>query len=293
MLTNVDKKVAKSRTVFECKKCDYVTCKKNDYNKHIHTKKHECLHNVDKKSQKVATSLMVCVCGKSFKYRQSLFVHRKKCDNQEKIMTETDALKNLLRENQEFKELILEQSSKMLELANKPTIITNNNTSNCNNKQFNLNVFLNEKCKNAMNMSDFVNSIKIMDNDFEDIGKLGYVQGISNIFVKGLKNLDETMRPVHCNDIKREILYIKNNDVWEKDNNKEKMKQVIAEIAHKNVKYIPIWRDSHPEALDGTTKTNDQYMRIANQVMTATVPDDDIGINKIIRTVAYSVCIDK
>jgi hypothetical protein len=144
-----------------------------------------------------------------------------------------------------------------------------------------------------MNMSDFVNSLKIMDDDFEEIGKLGYIQGISNIFIKGLKDLDETARPVHCSDIKRETLYIKDNDVWDKDNNKEKMKQVIAEIAHKNVKYIPIWRDLHPEAMDGTTKKNDQYMRIANQVMTATTPDDDVGINKIIRNVANKVCIEK
>jgi hypothetical protein len=203
----------------------------------------------------------------------------------------------LILENKEFKEMILEQSSKMLETNDKliDQIAKSNTTinNNCNNKQFNLNLFLNEKCKNAMNMSDFVNSLKIMDDDFEDIGKLGYIQGISNIFIKGLKDLDETARPVHCSDIKRETLYIKDNDVWDKDNNKEKMKQVIAEIAHKNVKYIPIWRDLHPEAMDGTTKKNDQYMRIANQVMTATTPDDDVGINKIIRNVANKVCIEK
>jgi len=185
---------------------------------------------------------------------------------------------------------MLEQNNRLYELANKPFTITNNN---CNNKQFNLNVFLNEKCKNAMNMTDFVNSLEIMDDDFEDIGKLGYVQGISNIFIKGLKDLDETARPLHCSDIKRDIIYIKDNDVWNKDDNKEKMIEAIQGVSHKNVKYIPIWRDLHPESMDCTSKKNDQYMRIVNQVMTSIVPDDPSAINRIIRNVASKVCIDK
>jgi hypothetical protein len=125
------------------------------------------------------------------------------------------------------------------------------------------------------------------------MGKLGYIQGISNIFIKGLQDLDETIRPLHCSDIKRETLYIKDNDSWNKDENKQKIIEAINGLSHKNVKYIPIWRDSHPEALDGTTKKNEQYMRIVNQVMTSVVPDDPNGINKIIRNVANKVCIDK
>jgi hypothetical protein len=301
MLTNVDKNVAKNLTRFECKKCDYITCKKHDYEKHLKTKKHLHLQNVDKNSPELSTALMMCVCGKIFKHRQSLCVHKKKCGIQTKEqpinITDTELVKFLLKENQEFKQLIIEQSSKMLEqsnkmleLANKPYTINNNN---CNNKQFNLNLFLNEKCKNAMNMSDFVNSLQIMDEDFEDIGKLGYIQGISNIFIKGLQDLDETARPLHCSDIKRETLYIKDNDVWNKDENKQKIIEAINGVSHKNVKYIPIWRDAHPDALDGTSKKNTQYMRIVNQVMSSVVPDDPNGINKIIRNVANKVCIDK
>ena len=142
-------------------------------------------------------------------------------------------------------------------------------------------------------MTDFINSLEIMDDDFENIGKLGYVQGISNIFIKGLKDLDETSRPMHCSDIKREILYIKEDDVWNKDINKEKITEAIQCVSHKNVKYIPIWRDANPEAMDGTSKKNDQYMRIVNQVMTSIVPDDPNAINKIIRNVANRVVIDK
>jgi hypothetical protein len=144
-----------------------------------------------------------------------------------------------------------------------------------------------------MNMSDFIDSIQIENDDFENIGKLGYVQGISNIFIKNLKDLDETVRPMHCNDLKREVLYIKENDVWDKDENKKQVRHAIAMIAHKNFKYIPVWTDENPQALDCTTKKNDQYMRIANQVATAITPDDDAGINKIIRNVSQNVIIDK
>jgi hypothetical protein len=199
---------------------------------------------------------------------------------------------SLIFENKEFKEMLVDQSNKMLELASKPSII-NTNCNNNNNKQFNLQVFLNDKCKNAMNMSDFLDTIQIMDDDFENIGKLGYIQGISNIFIKGLQDLDETVRPMHCNDLKRETLYIKDNDTWNKDDNKQKIRNAIAMIAHKNLKYIPVWTDANPGSFDSTTKTNDLYMKIANQVTTCITPDDDSGINKIIRNVANKVCIEK
>jgi hypothetical protein len=122
---------------------------------------------------------------------------------------------------------------------------------------------------------------------------LAFAIGISNIFIKGLKNLDKTLRPMHCNDIKRETLYIKDNDTWDKDDNKQKVRNAIAMIAHKNFKYIPVWREANPSSFDVTTKKNDLYMKIANQVTTAITPDDELGINKIIRNVANSVIIDK
>jgi hypothetical protein len=287
---------------FECKSCDFVTSKKTDYNRHINTKKHLDLHLADKDlhfSKKGANESTECICGKHFKHRQSLYKHKKNCkkgiqtiDDFPDNMTDKELIMFLLKENKEFKELIIDQSNKMYEIASKPSTAIIN--TNCNNKnQFNLNVFLNEKCKNAMNMSDFISSLQIQDDDFENMGKLGYVQGISNIFIKGLKDLDEAVRPIHCSDIKREVLYIKDNDVWDKDENKQKIRNVIALIAHKNFKYIPIWRESNPSASDVTTKKNDEYMRIANQVTTAITPDDDTGINKIIRNVANKVCINK
>jgi hypothetical protein len=287
---------------YECKTCDFVTSKKTNYERHIKTKKHLDLHLADKDlhfSKKGANDSTDCICGKQFKHRQSLYKHKKHCkksilsiDDFPENMTDKELIMFLLKENKEFKELIIDQSNKMYEIASKPSTAIIN--TNCNNKnQFNLNVFLNEKCKNAMNMSDFISSLQIQDDDFENMGKLGYVQGISNIFIKGLKDLDEAVRPIHCSDIKREVLYIKDNDVWDKDENKQKIRNVIALIAHKNFKYIPIWRESNPSASDVTTKKNDEYMRIANQVTTAITPDDDTGINKIIRNVANKVCINK
>jgi len=298
-MTNDDKKVAKSSSYFECNTCDYITSKKSNYDKHCETKKHKSLQNDDKLEPKNLKPLLVCLCGKEFNHRQNLWTHKKKCImvNKTSNMNETELVKFLLKENQEFKQLIIEQTGKMLELASIPKTMNNtSNNINCNNNNnnsFNLNFFLNEKCKNAMNMSDFIDSIQIENDDFENIGKLGYVQGISNIFIKNLKDLDETVRPMHCNDIKREVLYIKENDVWDKDENKKQVRHAIAMIAHKNFKYIPVWTEENPQALDCTTKKNDQYMRIANQVATAITPDDDAGINKIIRNVSQNVIIDK
>jgi hypothetical protein len=308
-LTMADIFVAKTSANYDCKICDYITSRKSNFEKHIHTKKHIDLQMADICYKKVAgvapnhsSGDLLCNCGKIFQHRQSLFKHRKICAYKNEELTKNDLIKQLMVQNQqlifenkEFKELIMDQSNKMMELATKPTSIINNNTnnSNNNNKQFNLNLFLNEKCKNAMNMSDFIESIQIEDEDFENIGKLGYIQGISNIFIKGLKDLDETVRPLHCNDIKRETLYIKDNDVWNKDEKNNKIRNAIALIAHKNFKYIPIWQESNPASFDVTTKKNDLYMRIANQVTTAITPDDESGINKIIRNVANKVVINK
>ena len=286
--------------IFIC--CDYKSSRKSQYDRHLLTSKHKTLTNLTKIVPKSSEEHICSLCKKVYTTRTGLWYHKKKCSFKEVVqseeMSKNDLIKQLIVQNQqlifenkEFKELILEQSNKMLELATKPTSVINN--SNINNKQFNLNLFLNDKCKNAMNMSEFLDTIHIEDDDFENMGKLGYIQGISNIFIKGLKDLDETVRPMHCNDLKRETLYIKDNDTWNKDDNKQKVRNAIALIAHKNFKYIPVWQEANPSSFDVTTKKNDLYMKIANQVTTAITPDDDSGINKIIRNLANQVVIDK
>jgi hypothetical protein len=299
----VIKKMPKNAADFFCEACDFKCCKQSNYNSHLMTAKHNLRINGNNSEIK---SYCCEVCNKSYKSSHGLWYHKKKCEKMpnfpnfpSETITDKQLVLELIKQNQslifenkEFKEMLVDQSNKMLELASKPSII-NTNCNNNNNKQFNLQVFLNDKCKNAMNMSDFLDTIQIMDDDFENIGKLGYIQGISNIFIKGLQDLDETVRPMHCNDLKRETLYIKDNDTWNKDDNKQKIRNAIAMIAHKNLKYIPVWTDANPGSFDSTTKTNDLYMKIANQVTTCITPDDDSGINKIIRNVANKVCIEK
>jgi len=288
---------------FHCNVCDYKCSKKYNFDKHNETNRHKMLKNAKingESSADKSAHQFACFCGKIYKQMPSLCRHRKTCVimNQATNMSDTDLVKFLLKENQEFKQLIIEQSSKMMEMAGKQTTVNNNlisTNNNCNNKnnQFNLNVFLNEKCKNAMNMSDFIDSIKVNDEDFENIGKLGYVQGISNIFIKNLQKLDENLRPMHCSDVKREVIYIKENNEWKKDENQKAVRHVIAMIAHKNFKYMPFWTDANPGVFDGSTKKNDLFLKITNQITTAITPDDDVGICKIIRNVANRVVIDK
>ena len=186
--------------------------------------------------------------------------------------------------------MIIDQNQKLLEYAQKDKIVINNNS---NNKQFNLNLFLNETCKDAMNITDFVNSLQIETNELETLGRHGYIRGISNIFIKGLKELDETARPVHCTDKKREILYIKDNNIWEKDQEKEIMKGAIKEIANKNFKGLPKWKESNPTSDDVSSNKHMEYMQILNQVVTSIDPEDEMGINKIIKSVATEVYINK
>ena len=291
--------IVKIQKQFFCEKCNLQTNNKKDYCKHLLTAKHQKRDKILQHETETGTNACenkyVCICGKKYKHHSSLWNHTKKCCKKEEDTkkpakhNDSGLIEVLLKENQEFKQLIIDQSNKMLELATKPSTV-----NNINNNQFNLQLFLNDKCKNAMSITEFVNSIEIQSEDLEVFGNEGYVQGISNIFIKGLKDLDETIRPMHCTDKKLETLYIKDFDGCDKDDKKDKMKEAIQNIAHKNFKYIPIWKEENePIVSDVTTKKNDQYMRIANQVMTAITPDNDIGIKKIIKNVVNEVCVDK
>ena len=280
MKQNYTTKVA---NIFECKPCDYCTSKKSNYEKHIMTTKHIFRTKCNKKILQCET------CDKIYKSRSGLWSHSKNCCKKKmeetKLVTvfDNEVIMKLLQENQEFKE-------KLFELASKPTIVQKNIQ---NNKQFNLNIFLNETCKHAMNMSDFVNSLVICNEDFENMGKLGYVQGISNILIRGLKGLDQTERPCHCTDKKRETLYVKQNNVWNKEQAVDIMKQVILDVSYKNVKKIPFWKAEHPSCEDTSTQKYLEYITILNQVMTGIHPDKETDIDKIVRNVAHSVVLDK
>ena len=167
------------------------------------------------------------------------------------------------------------------------------NITNSHNKAFNLNFFLNETCKEAMNIGDFVDSLKIQISDLEKVGEAGYIEGISNIIVKNLKELDITKRPVHCTDKKRETIYIKDNDVWEKDEDRSKMHKLIKRVAYKNVNMFAKYREKHPDCTAYHSKYNDQYQKIIYESMGGKGDDDLAKNEKIIKNVLKQVVVDK
>jgi hypothetical protein len=186
----------------------------------------------------------------------------------------------------------------MIEIAKEKSITmnnSNNTTNNTTNNKFNLNFFLNEQCKDALNIMDFVNSLTLKLTDLENVGKLGYTEGITKIFINGLKQLDVFKRPIHCSDLKREILYIKDDNTWEKENvEKEKIKKAIKTISHNNIKQIPEWQKEYPQSTDITTKKHDQYMKIVGESMGGfTTEENEKYYNKIIKNVAKEVIIEK
>jgi len=205
----------------------------------------------------------------------------------------TDLIMELLKQNQEFKELILEQNKQMLEMS-KDRNVTNNNNITQNNNKFNLNVFLNETCKDALNLSDFLESLILTLTDFENFGPLGYCGGISNILVKGLNKLDISKRPIHCSDLKREVIHVKNNNTWHKDDDKEQMIKAIKAIEHKNVKQMSLWAKANPEYKDPNHKKSDLYTKLIDQSLCDTDKEKAMkNYNKIIRTIAKEILVDK
>ena len=210
--------------------------------------------------------------------------------NIEQNIDKKDELINyLIKENQEFKNLILE-------IVKKDTITNNNNNINNNshNKTFNLNFFLNETCKDAMNIMDFVDSLKLQLSDLENLGKLGYVDGISKIIVQNLKSLDETKRPVHCTDSKREVMYVKDDNKWEKENeNKQKMRKVIKHVTHKNSKLLKEFKTKYPGCEKSDSKYSDKYDKLIIEAMGGKGDNDLEKEDKIIRNIAKVVIIDK
>jgi len=294
---------------FSCTLCDYNTCRKTDYNKHLMTLKHKNNANSDKFSQKSLKS-HICDCGKVYKYRQGLCYHKKTCEykidlesinnfadkkdedkEKSELMLLTELVKDVIKHNQEL-------TNKIVDICkvdqNQYNAISNSNVHS-NNKTFNLQFFLNETCKDAMNISDFVESIKFQIKDLEHIGEVGFVDGISDVVLDNLNDLDTRQRPLHCSDNKREILYIKDNNEWIKDDGPNtKMTNVIKQIAHKNMKVIPEWVKNNPDCHKYDSKKNDKYLKIVSNSMSGgTELEQKTNISKIISKVAKEVTIDK
>jgi hypothetical protein len=299
MTTNFTQKNSK---YFECNICDFKCCNKNDYNRHILTRKHEILQNTTEKNVKNSSNF-ICECGKEYKHHSSLWNHKKKCTfkNKENINKEEPKPDENVDVDLSDKSLILtliqqnnELQKQMLEVIKNGTTNINNSMTNSNNKSFNLNFFLNETCKDAMNIMDFVDSIKIQLSDIESIGELGFVNGMSKLIIKHLNALDENMRPVHCNDPKRDSLYVKDANVWEKeDSENKKMKKAIKYISHKNICAIPEWKAKYPDCIYSDSKKSNQYNHIVVEAMGGPGDNDAEKEDKIVKKIAKEVTITK
>ena len=291
---------AKLCSEFRCNICDYTTSKKSSFDKHIESKKHKnnaltTLNNGKSCSEKK----YICEkCVKTFCDRAGLWRHKKKCDNISNINNDESIDKDqlilmLIKQNSELIKETSEFKNMMMEVIKNGTHNTTTHT-NSHNKTFNLQFFLNETCKDAMNIMDFVDSIKLQLSDLENVGKLGYVDGISKIIVKNLNSLDETKRPVHCTDSKREVMYVKDEDKWEKENeSKQKMRKVIKHVAHKNTKLLKEFKTKYPGCEKSESKYSEKYDKLIIEAFGGKGDNDDEKENKIIRNIAKEVTIDK
>jgi hypothetical protein len=282
---------------YYCKNCDYGTCKKSNIENHYRTNKHISMISNENKPFSSSKIFQCEKCDKEYKDYSGLWRHNKKCkniletdieDEKSNEPSDKDLIMLLIKKNDELQNIVMEV------IKNGTHNKNSYNTTNSHNKAFNLNFFLNETCKDAMNIMDFVDSIKLQLSDLEKVGELGYIEGISNIIVKNLKELDVTQRPVHCTDKKREILYIKDEDKWEKeDETKKKMRKVVKKVADKNARLLPKFKEEHPDCIKSTSKYSDQYNKIIIESMGGPGDNDSEKEEKIIKKVSKEVLIER
>jgi hypothetical protein len=301
--------VPKSSENFSCKKCDYTTSRQSQYLRHIATDKHKRLT-----AELLVDSHYKCPqCEKTYKHMSSLSKHKSTCCKQheaektpdtsmmnhskEKDLSDKELMLTILKENSELKTMILDVCKTIATSNNVTNNSINNsvNNSNNNNKTFNIQVYLNEDCKDALNLSEFVSSIQLQLHDLEETGRLGYVDGISQIINTKLHDLEATMRPIQCSDVKRETLYIKEENKWFKeDDKKDKIKNAIKQITRKNIQQIPSWVNANPGCADPQSKDNDAYLQILFNAMSGDSTEEQLNnVNKIVSKVSKGTAIEK
>jgi hypothetical protein len=306
---------------YTCNVCHYSTCRKSQYDRHLLTAKHRKIVNDSENSSKQKDDIYECVCGKTYKYDSGYYRHKKTCTSQNQQISDeiinqpvqsldTGLVIELLKQNQEFKELMIDQNKQLqqsheqnnelqkqlLEAVKDGKTINNNNTiNNTTNNRFNLNVFLNETCKDAINLNDFIQSIVLNIDDFINTGEVGYVKGISNIMVERIRDMEPHIRPIHCTDLKREIVYVKDSNIWAKeDANKTHLRKAIRIVADKNKNLVHSWIEENPnyEILD--TPECDKFFEYTKASLGGYgKEEDDRFENKIISNVIKEVVIDK
>ena len=248
-------------------------------------------------------------CDKTYKDKTGLWRHKKKCgvpaanlvcQNAQPVAEPSSQISpelvlQVLEKNKELTEVVIEQNKTIMELSKNSQIQTQNNMNNCHNNTFNLQFFLNETCKDAMNIQDFIKSLQLSVQDLESVGELGYAEGISRMFVRGLKDMEVTKRPIHCSDLKREIIHIKDKDKWEKDNpNQDKLKRAIKDLSNKNIMLFDDWQKENPGYDQYDNKKNDIYLKMMVQAMgPPDEPSERRDFGKIVRSIARNTIIDK
>ena len=296
----------KSAEFFECKLCDFVCSKKSDLDRHKTTRKHKNQHLSTEKAH-------FCDCGKQYKDRSGLWRHRNKCgvnggaaltnDKEFALKNDTIFLSKLIldvfKSNKNLQKQNNELQKQYIDICNNFEKTTNINSNiNSNNKTFNLNIFLNEECKDAMNIMDFVDSVKLQLSDLENVGKLGFVKGITNIILKNLKEMDICKRPVHCSDTKREIMYVKDENIWHNDSKEEKQKNIklkkaIKHIAHKNTKLLSEYKEKNPDCIYSESQKSDIYNKIVIEAFGGSGNNNSENENKIIKNLSKELIINK
>ena len=317
MKTNGIEKLENVELKFVCDFCNYKCSRKHNYYKHLTTVKHKMETTRNEKTSNVGTeinntpSLFIqtteglydCLCKKKFKSNSGLWKHKRNCKVilDSEIDKESELVWFLVKQNQEFKDMMMEQQNYMMELAknsNTTNVYNNsNNTNNTQNNQFNLQFFLNETCKDAMNINQFIDSIQIQLEDLDYTGKYGYVKGLSNVIVRELKALDQKVRPMHCSDEKREVIYIKTNDVWEKDIDYARVTRFTKHLAHKKFLKIKEWVEEYPTCMANDDKKNDDYLNILGQITSSFThlngSECQESMKKIIKAIAKQAIIQK
>jgi hypothetical protein len=298
---------------FHCLCCDFNTSRFSQYQRHNETEKHKRLQNTTnttKKFQKVPNLEVEIIekkyecdiCNKKYMHHSSLWKHKQTCneylletEKKEPPVAGLDAnfLKFVLENNTENIKNIVMEVCKQIQPNNNMNNSYNTTQTNSNNKTFNLQIFLNETCKDAMNLTDFINSIDLQLSDLESVGKLGFVNGISNILIKNLNAMDVTKRPVHCSDTKREVIYVKEDGKWEKDEeNNAKLRKAIKKLAFNNSKLLPVYRKKYPDSENPFSSKSDMYNKLVIEAYGGK-NEDIINENKIIKNVVKETGIDK
>ena len=318
----------KTKVSYHCEICHYISSNRSDYERHLMTRKHQENATYHTKTPPITSDPYTCAsCKKVFKHRTSIYKHRSICPGSPVFVTSTTAISSapsaataptatvgteqylceVITKNQELTAAMImliqqntELQSKMMEIcksgglggtSNSHNTNTNSLNTTNNNQQYSLNFFLNEQCKDAMNMKDFVNSIQLNITDMENVGRLGYVEGMSNILIDNLQKTDVYKRPVHCSDIKRETLYVKDDNKWEREGpDHEKMVNAVLAVEQKNVALVSEWAKAHPSCMNSSSRENETYFKLSKAV---TDGEKDGNIAKVIRRVAKNVIIEK